>query len=181
MSDEWSGARVAQLKVLYAAGLSASQIAAEIGGGVTRNAVIGKTMRLKLPARGKRLESSVPNRIIVRRPAPDPAPRPSPAPAPRSSAPPPRRNQTNSLSEKIAIAEAEPGLPERLKGEKPDGTGIKFIDLTVNNCHWPKGDPLDEDFEFCGARAIPGMSYCSHHCRISYTPSANRSRVHPRV
>ncbi len=73
---------------------------------------------------------------------------------------------------RLAIAEAEPGLPERLKGEKPDGTGIKFIALTTLNCHWPKGDPLEDDFEFCGGRAIEGTPYCAHHCRISYAPAA---------
>src|SRR6201987_1927624 len=41
----WSDDRVEQLKKLWEAGLSASQIAAELGN-VTRNAVIGKVHRL---------------------------------------------------------------------------------------------------------------------------------------
>ena len=46
----WTDERVEQLKKLWADGLSASQIAAQIGG-VTRNAVIGKVHRLKLSGR----------------------------------------------------------------------------------------------------------------------------------
>lgn len=188
---DWSVANVETLTLMWAAGASHSEIAAVIPN-ATRSAVAGKIMRLKLPARDK----GHPTPVRTPRPASPtgtlPAPRPAPAPRPGKIAAqsrfgdttceaPKRRNQTNSLAEKIAIAETEPGLPERFKGEKPDGTGIKFNDLNSNNCHWPKGDPLDEDFEFCGGRAIPGMPYCSHHCRISYMPAAQRQRVHPRV
>ena len=48
----WSHTRVEQLKKLWEAGLSASQIAAELGN-VSRNAVIGKAHRLGLPAARK--------------------------------------------------------------------------------------------------------------------------------
>ena len=48
----WSHNRVEQLKKLCEAGLSASQIAAELGN-VSRNAVIGKVHRLGLSGRGK--------------------------------------------------------------------------------------------------------------------------------
>ena len=50
----WSDDRVEQLKKLWEAGLSASQIAAELGN-VTRNAVIGKVHRLGLSGRAKSL------------------------------------------------------------------------------------------------------------------------------
>src|SRR6476620_7465060 len=48
----WTDQRVELLKKLWAEGLSASQIAAEIGN-VTRNAVIGKVHRLGLSGRAK--------------------------------------------------------------------------------------------------------------------------------
>ena len=48
----WTDERVERLKKLWADGLSASQIAAELGG-VSRNAVIGKVHRLNLPGRAK--------------------------------------------------------------------------------------------------------------------------------
>ena len=50
---QWSDDRVEKLKRLWADGLSASQIAAQLGGGVSRNAVIGKVHRLNLPGRAK--------------------------------------------------------------------------------------------------------------------------------
>ena len=47
----WTEDRVEQLKSLWTEGLSASQIARALGGGVTRNAVIGKVHRLGLAGR----------------------------------------------------------------------------------------------------------------------------------
>src|SRR5260370_41291930 len=55
----WSDDRVEQLKKLWESGLSASQIAAELGS-VTRNAVIGKVHRLGLSGRAKSPSSAAP-------------------------------------------------------------------------------------------------------------------------
>src|SRR6201990_2187695 len=55
----WSDDRVEQLKKLWEGGLSASQIAAELGN-VTRNAVIGKVHRLGLSGRAKSPSSAAP-------------------------------------------------------------------------------------------------------------------------
>jgi hypothetical protein len=49
----WTGDRIDAMKKLYDAGLSASQIAAELDCGATRNAVIGKVHRLGWTRRGK--------------------------------------------------------------------------------------------------------------------------------
>jgi GcrA cell cycle regulator len=48
----WTDERVELLRKLWSEGLSASQIAAQLGG-VSRNAVIGKVHRLKLSGRGR--------------------------------------------------------------------------------------------------------------------------------
>jgi GcrA cell cycle regulator len=48
----WTDERVELLRKLWSDGLSASQIAAELGG-ITRNAVIGKVHRLGLSGRAK--------------------------------------------------------------------------------------------------------------------------------
>ena len=55
----WTDDRVEQLKKLWEGGLSASQIAAELGN-VTRNAVIGKVHRLGLSGRAKSPSSAAP-------------------------------------------------------------------------------------------------------------------------
>ncbi len=177
---DWNDEAVATLKRLWAAGCSHSQIAPEIPY-ATRSAIAGKIMRLKLPSpdrknsRGGHLPR--PSRSAASAPAPRPG---KVASLSRTlgeafSESKQRRNPTNSIAEKIAIAEAEPGLSPILKGEKPDGTGIKFHELTKLTCHWPKGDPIEEDFEFCGGKALPDLPYCAHHSRIAYAPP--RARV----
>ena len=55
----WTDERVETLKKLWTDGLSASQIAAELGG-ITRNAVIGKVHRLGLSGRAKSPTSASP-------------------------------------------------------------------------------------------------------------------------
>jgi len=161
---DWNEANIAKLKSLWQKGLSCSQIAAEIPGS-TRSAIIGKVHRLKLPPRRDSYSPSTSRPAAVPRPA---KPKPSPLP---------RRNQTNSVIERIAIAAAEPGLPDRLKGEAPTGEGIQLRQLSDLNCHWPKGDPRNPDFEFCGARAVPGFPYCAHHYRIAYEPPKLRAHM----
>ena len=63
----WTDERVELLKKLWADGLSASQIAGELGG-ITRNAVIGKVHRLGLSGRAKAPSSSVPRQRKPRAP-----------------------------------------------------------------------------------------------------------------
>jgi len=47
----WTDDKIDKLQKLWGKGLTASQIAEKLGGGITRNAVIGKAHRLKLPSR----------------------------------------------------------------------------------------------------------------------------------
>src|SRR3989442_2793761 len=61
----WTDERVETLKKLWADGLSASQIAAELGG-ITRNAVIGKVHRLGLSGRAKSPASAAPRQRKAR-------------------------------------------------------------------------------------------------------------------
>src|SRR5829696_510993 len=77
----WTEERVELLKKLWSDGLSASQIAAEIGG-VTRNAVIGKVHRLGLSGRGKAKAAPPRTRKATRAPS---APSPIAPGAPRSN------------------------------------------------------------------------------------------------
>lgn len=46
---------------------------------------------------------------------------------------------------------------------------ITLMDLKLNSCRWPIGDPNDEDFHFCGADTVTGKPYCAEHCKIAYT------------
>ncbi|RMD87549.1 MAG: global cell cycle regulator GcrA-like protein [Alphaproteobacteria bacterium] len=53
----WTDEKIAELKKLWDRGLSASQIASELGDGITRNAVIGKAHRLGLKSRPSPVKS----------------------------------------------------------------------------------------------------------------------------
>jgi hypothetical protein len=64
----WTDERVEQLKKLWGAGLSASQVAAELRCGATRNSVIGKVHRLGLSKRSTLVSS--PQKIRARSPRP---------------------------------------------------------------------------------------------------------------
>ena len=53
--------------------------------------------------------------------------------------------------------------------------GITILDLTERMCRWPKGDPGDPDFQFCGGKVIPGAPYCATHAAQAYQPSRRDS------
>ncbi len=82
----WTDERIETLKTMWEAGQTASQIADSLGGGVSRNAVIGKAHRLGLQARPSPVKSSGGTEPEVVAPA---APVAAPTPAPVVAAPPP--------------------------------------------------------------------------------------------
>lgn len=156
----WTAERVELLKKLWAEGLSASQIAAELGG-VTRNAVIGKVHRLGLSGRAKPAGSSSPR---VRRPRAPGAPRArlltSGANALKAyHAPAPRR----------ALAPIEDIVV-------PISLRASLLTLTEAMCKWPNGDPATEDFSFCGHKSRDTSPYCEYHSRVAYQPVGDRRR-----
>lgn len=54
--------------------------------------------------------------------------------------------------------------------------GIDLLDLKNSMCCWPKGDPRDENFGFCGEEAIVGLPYCGSHAKVAYQ-AATRNRI----
>lgn len=94
----WTDERIDQLKAMWEKGLTASQIADELGG-VSRNAVIGKAHRLGLQSRPSPVKANEAQKKAApaRKPAPAApeaeAPRPAPvqhsAPTPRAPSPAP--------------------------------------------------------------------------------------------
>ena len=80
MSGEWDEPRTELLKRLWVAGETARTIAERLGGGVTRNAVIGKAHRLGLTGkhgsksaaakRGRRSPGKISNQQLQRKPTP---------------------------------------------------------------------------------------------------------------
>ena len=157
----WTEERVETLKKLWADGLSASQIAKQLGG-VTRNAVIGKVHRLGLSGR------ATPSRPS-RRPAAKPAPRQAkPAAKTKSSQP--------AQARTAAPAAKSPAAAPQEAARLPNGEYATVLTLREGMCKWPIGDPADPEFRFCGRRAEPGKAYCSAHAAMAYTPQAKRKR-----
>ena len=69
----WTDQRIDQLKTLWEKGLTASQIADELGG-VSRNAVIGKAHRLGLKSRPSPVKANEPDKKAAPKKAAAPAP-----------------------------------------------------------------------------------------------------------
>ncbi len=160
----WTDERVEQLKKMWLDGLSASQIANELGDGISRNAVIGKVHRLGLsgrvksptPARPRAKSHGEGDAIAPAAPvvhgnlAVAVEARPAPAPAPRPAA----ADVVVPISERVGI-----------------------MDLRESMCRWPLGDPASPDFRYCGAKMQVGVGpYCTYHARIAYQPAMDRRR-----
>jgi GcrA cell cycle regulator len=151
----WTDERVETLKKLWLDGLSASQIAKQLGG-VTRNAVIGKVHRLGLSGRAA---PSHPSRPAFKAPRP---PRPISMPAPRARSLEPRPH---------AVPAARPAPFVELPGT------ATVLTLGAHMCKWPIGDPSSSDFTFCGRRAGDEGPYCVDHARLAYQPPAGKKKT----
>jgi GcrA cell cycle regulator len=143
----WSETRVTTLSQLWLDGLSASQIAKQLGG-VTRNAVIGKVHRLGLSGRAS---ASAPAR--ARRTA---TPRPKRPRRAAVAAPPLRKSPARPPVRDYAPAPEAPGLIEDMAL------------LGAHACKWPIGDPKSPEFSFCG-RPADGR-YCVAHEQTGVRP-----------
>lgn len=152
----WTDDRVESLKKLWQDGLSASQIAKQLGG-VTRNAVIGKVHRLGLSGRAA---PSKPARPVFK------APRPARPAAALPSAP--RR-----IAEPVAAVPA-PTSPVRYIEEAPGSATV--LTLGAHMCKWPIGDPATAEFTFCGRRASDSP-YCAEHAQVAYQPAQAKKRA----
>ncbi len=176
MSDvtTWTEDRVELLKKLWNDGLSASQIAGELGG-VTRNAVIGKVHRLGMSGRAKTPSSSA-SLARPRKPAP------VRAPGGFNSAPPVRGN-TAIAPQMRATPEPRPEPRAELLDPNvvvPFSERVTIMELKDSMCRWPMGDPTHADFRFCGLKTDSGVPYCGYHCRIAYQPAGDRRREQER-
>ncbi len=190
----WTDERVERLSTLWLEGRSASQIAAELGGGVTRNAVIGKVHRLGLSGRAlppaadaaprvpdaveaePRVEAPVAEAVVDAAPAPEAVlaveveaacAAPVEIPEIRAAVP------TAPVAEPIQF-----DLPAlRAKDVViPLSDRVTILELGASMCRWPIGDPTSAEFRFCGCRATGTLPYCQEHARLAFQPVADRRR-----
>ncbi|QKV19368.1 GcrA family cell cycle regulator [Oricola thermophila] len=175
----WTDERVELLKKLWTEGLSASQIAAQLGG-VSRNAVIGKVHRLKLSGRAKSVSTGAPK---AKRSA---ATRPSSSRGSYSRGGGGGGGSTVTTvtrtvgatvmkTEAVALAETDQRPIEDVV--VPISKQLKLVELNENTCKWPQGDPLSEDFHFCGHQSEEDSPYCKYHARLAFQPSSERKRT----
>ena len=167
----WTDERVELLRKLWAEGLSASQIAAQLGG-VSRNAVIGKVHRLKLSSRGRAAPTQA-RQKKTKTAAPKAA-----KPASPPSRPVPQTIGATAL--KIEYDEEPAPRPMARADDSvvvPISRRLKLVELTDRTCKWPNGDPLNEDFHFCGTASKDGSPYCAYHARLAYQPVSERRRA----
>ncbi|RWX76900.1 GcrA cell cycle regulator [Neorhizobium lilium] len=176
----WTDERVEKLKRLWAEGLSASQIAAQLGG-VSRNAVIGKVHRLNLPGRAKAGGVAAASRAPAKRPAV--APRPATFASRVTPARPIARTVgATALQEEIDVDTVrEIAVTSKGNVVVPISKQLALTDLTERTCKWPVGDPLKDDFHFCGCESPDASPYCAYHARLAYQPVHERRRTAARA
>ncbi|MBX3578586.1 MAG: GcrA family cell cycle regulator [Rhizobiaceae bacterium] len=166
----WTDERVDLLRKLWAEGLSASQIAAQLGG-VSRNAVIGKVHRLKLSSRGRSTAAPVRQKKAA-----------SAASGIKSAVRTTHRPMPASIGATALQTQfdVEPVARQVIRPVEnvvvPISRRLQLIQLNEKTCKWPNGDPLAEDFSFCGNDPAETGPYCAYHSRIAFQPASERRR-----
>lgn len=165
----WTDDRVELLKKLWNDGLSASQIANQMGG-VTRNAVIGKVHRLGLSGRatstrGRAAKGAGKTAASKQR-------------SQRREPKMPNLNIGNTALKAEPQAKAQPIAEEKIAPMKlvntVSGDNVSIFDLTEFTCRWPEGDPSTNDFHFCGGKNNGSGPYCETHAAVAYQPTMRR-------
>ena len=142
----WTDEKVNKLKDLWGKGQTASQIA-EIIGGVSRNAVIGKAHRLNLSAKIK-TRSKITQKNLV-----------SEGPNNKNLKKGSRKQRFRSLL-----------LDKNFEPAK----NLQLEELNENTCKYMDGHPDDKDFSFCGRKTIEKFSYCALHLMIVFQPKGKK-------
>jgi len=145
---DWNEERTATLRRLWLEGMSASQVARQLGG-VSRSAVIGKVHRLGITVRDVPARQRTSVRTAVRA-----QPR---ARVVRDAA------LVRSVPRLIEIAEMEPTA--------------NILGLEIHSCRWPIGNPDSHDFGFCGREKSARGSYCDEHARGAFRKLGSPSEV----
>ena len=147
----WNEEKVSKLKELWGKGNTASQIA-EIIGGISRNAVIGKAHRLNLSAKIKTRTATS------------------------------NQNFDNSLEQNNKTKKGRKSKFKSLIIEKdfePENPK-KLEELNEDSCKWPIGHPEEESCYFCGRSSLKDFSYCKLHLLYAYQPKGKKEEVNDR-
>ncbi|MFZ1964027.1 MAG: GcrA family cell cycle regulator [Roseiarcus sp.] len=168
----WTDERVELLRQLWLDGRSASQISAQLGHGLTRNAVIGKVHRLGLAGRAKSPSSA------ASPPRPAPAQRVAPRSSSGSGARAAVRGNTALMLSPEPMLESLPAFHEDVV--VPMSLRVTIVELKEAMCRWPLGDPASSEFRYCGSPSSGAGPYCAHHSKLAYQPVQDRRRERER-
>tara|TARA_B110000114_G_C15066825_1_gene387806 strand:- start:801 stop:1295 length:495 start_codon:yes stop_codon:yes gene_type:complete len=145
----WDDKKITKLKELWGKGNTASQIA-QIIGGISRNAVIGKAHRMNLSSKVKVRNSNL------------------------------NQNCDNSLEEKNTKNKVGKKsrfksliIEKDFESENPKN----LEELDESSCKWPIGHPDEKKFYFCGRSSLKDFSYCKLHLLYAYQPKGKREDV----
>lgn len=168
-ASPWTDERIARLKARWSLGVTARQIAWELGEGISSSAVLGKIHRLGFAelspnawahrsqrGGGNQRTSAYPVLVLrlfggIR--------------SNQQWLPPPW------------VIEAKPYVDDpAVDADIPFAQRLSLLELIDGACRWPVGDPSRPDFFFCGAEAVQGKPYCAAHCVRARRPAAETKR-----
>jgi GcrA cell cycle regulator len=92
-------------------------------------------------------------------------------------------NSTTSAIYRLLVAQVSeepqrrpwptPPVPEPVKPR----VSLPLVELSPNACKWPIGDPMAEDFGYCGQSRVGGRgAYCAEHAAVAWPAATNRER-----
>ena len=142
----WNEEKVEKLKELWGKGSTASQIA-EIIGGISRNAVIGKAHRLNLSSKIKTRNASSSQNFDN---------------SSEENSSKQRRGRKSKFQSLIIEKDFEPENQKKLE------------ELDESSCKWPVGHPEEQSFYFCGRSSLKDFSYCKLHLLYAYQPKGRK-------
>ncbi|MDA7767645.1 hypothetical protein N8897_00430 [Candidatus Pelagibacter sp.] len=142
----WNEEKVQKLKELWGKGSTASQIA-EIIGGISRNAVIGKAHRLNLSSKIKTRNASSSQNFDN---------------SSEENSSKQRGGRKSKFQSLIIEKDFEPENPKKLE------------ELDESSCKWPVGHPEEQSFYFCGRSSLKDFSYCKLHLLYAYQPKGRK-------
>ena len=144
----WTEEKVNKLKEMWGKGQTASQIA-EIIGGVSRNAVIGKAHRLNLSSKIKTKSSNVN-----------------------------KKNYSNHNNTQIQFKGKRSKFKSLLLDKNFEAAkNLTLEELTEDTCKYMEGNPNEKDASFCGRKNVEKFSYCPLHLMVVFQPKGKKEDV----
>ena len=144
----WTEDKVGKLKELWGKGKTASQIA-EIIGGVSRNAVIGKAHRLNLSSKLKTRSSYQYTKNNL-------------------------KADENNVKFKGKRGKFKSLL---LNNDFEPAKNLNLEQLTEDTCKYMEGNPNEKNASFCGRKNVEKFSYCPLHLMIVFQPKGKREDI----